>query len=316
MSEKRILEEIESLKKERNAVILAHNYQIGEVQDIADYVGDSLELSRRAAQTDAEVIVFCGVLFMAETASILSPQKTVLLPEINAGCPMADMITASELRALKKKNPGSEVICYVNSSAEVKAESDICCTSANATEIVNSLKGDRPPIFVPDMNLGRYASKMTGREMIFWKGHCYVHTLIRAEDLKKQKEKHPKAVVIVHPECLPDVIELADEVASTSGMLRFAARCSVDEMIIGTETGLLHKLKKDNPKKKFWPASEHAICDNMKKTTLGKVLNALRELKYVVKVPPEIRVKAERAVEKMIACGGTPTKACPCLGEG
>ena len=237
-----LIEKIQKLKKERNAVILAHNYQLSEVQDIADFTGDSLDLSRRAAQSDAAVIVFCGVHFMAETAAILAPGKKVLLPEKNAGCPMADMITAAKLRELKKENPGALVVSYVNTTAEVKAETDICCTSANAEKILRTLSG-RKVIFVPDRNLGSYASSKAGCEMIIYDGYCHVHSRILAQHIKDAKHKHPKAEVVAHPECNPDVSALADKVLSTSGMLEYAASSKSSEMIIATETGILHRLR-------------------------------------------------------------------------
>jgi quinolinate synthase len=295
----RLVEKISALRKSRNAVILAHNYQVGEVQDIADFVGDSLELSQNAAKTGAAVIVFCGVHFMAETASILCPTKVVLLPDMNAGCPMANMITAERLREKKKEHPRAVVVCYVNSSAEVKAESDICCTSANAVAVVESL--DAPEIiFVPDQYLGHYVAEKTGRKMILWPGFCPTHARVTAERIKELKLEHPRARVVVHPECRPEVIALADEVASTSGMCRYARRDDVMEMVVGTEIGLVHRLTKENPGKKFIPVSEQTICPNMKLITLDKVLWCLEEMKPEVKVPEEIRVRALAAVDKML----------------
>ncbi len=291
---------IESLKEERNAVILVHNYQIPEVQDIADFVGDSLELSRRAAATDAEVIVFCGVRFMAETASILSPDKTVLLPDENAGCPMADMISTEQLRRLKESHPEAMVVCYVNSSAEVKAESDYCCTSANAVDVVNSLDEEQQIIFVPDQYLGRYVVNETGRDMVLWNGYCSTHVRIREADILRRKEEHPEAAVMVHPECVEPVCNLADEILSTGGMCRYARTDDIDEFIVGTESGIIHRLEKENPGKRFYPASEQAICPNMKLITLEKVLWSLEDMKHKVAVPDEIRVKARRAVDRMV----------------
>lgn len=296
-----MIEAINRLRRERNAVILAHNYQRGEVQDVADFVGDSLELSQKAARVeDADVIVFCGVHFMAETASILSPDKVVLLPDENAGCPMADMIDAEALRKLKSEHPAAEVVCYVNSSAEVKAESDICCTSANATRIVASLPADREIIFVPDQYLGHYAASQSGREVIPWHGYCPTHAKIIPPDIERLRGEYPAAKVIVHPECRPDVIALADEVASTSGILRFAGRDDVTDLIVGTEMGIIHRLQKENPGKNFIPISPRAVCPNMKLITLEKVMWALQEMKPEVKVPEDVRLKAKAAVDRMI----------------
>jgi quinolinate synthase len=294
-----LVEKISALKKKRNAVILVHNYQLGEVQDIADFVGDSLELSQNAAKTGADVIVFCGVHFMAETASIICPDKVVLLPDINAGCPMADMITAQRLRAKKKEHPQAVVVCYINSSAEVKAESDICCTSANAVEVAESL-GAREILFIPDQYLGHYVSTRTGRKMILWPGFCPTHVRIKAERIQELRQEYPQAKVVVHPECTPEVIALADEVASTSGMCRYARRDEVREMVVGTEVGLIHRLRKENPGKRFIPVSEQAVCPNMKLITLEKVLWSLEEMSPEVKVPQPIRLKAIAAVDRML----------------
>ena len=290
---------IAALKEERKAVILAHNYQIAEVQDIADFVGDSLELSQRAAATTAEVIVFCGVHFMAETASILSPEKKVLLPDVNAGCPMADMITAAGLREMKEQFPGSSVICYVNTTAEVKAESDICCTSANAVRVVESLNGG-DIIFVPDQYLGDYVRGQTGRSMHLWPGYCPTHVKIRPEDITERRREHPGAKVVVHPECRPEVIALADETLSTGGMIRYARRTDVAELVLGTEPGIIHRLKKENPGKKFYAALEKATCPNMKLITLEKVYWALESLKPEIKVAEDIRLRARAAVDRML----------------
>jgi quinolinate synthase len=294
-----LVEKISALKKKRNAVILVHNYQLGEVQDIADFVGDSLELSQNAAKTAASVIVFCGVQFMAETASILCPDKVVLLPDINAGCPMADMITAERLRAKRKEHPQAVVVCYVNSPAEVKAESDICCTSANAVKVVESLDA-REILFVPDQYLGHYVSARTGKKMILWPGFCPTHARIKPERIKELKQEYPQAKVVVHPECRPEVIALADEVASTSGMCRYARRDEVREMVVGTEVGIIHRLRKENPGKRFIPVSEQAICPDMKLITLEKVLRSLEEMSPEVKVPEGIRLRAKAAVDKML----------------
>lgn len=296
-----VIEKINQLRQERNAVILAHNYQRGEVQDIADFVGDSLELSQKAAKTDADVIVFCGVHFMAETASILSPDKTVLLPDENAGCPMADMIEPDGLRKLKSEHPGAIVVCYVNSSAEVKAESDICCTSANATKIVANIPKEQEIIFIPDQYLGHYAGSQAGREVIPWHGYCPTHAKIIPPDIERLRKEYPNAKVVIHPECRPDVIAMADEVASTSGLIRYCGRDDVQEVIVGTEMGIIHRLQKENPTKKFIPISEKAVCPNMKRITLEKVAWALEEMIPVVKVPEDIRIKAKAAVDQMLA---------------
>lgn len=294
---------IDRLKKKRKAVILVHNYQIPEIQDIADYLGDSLGLSRIASQTNAKTIIFCGVHFMAETASILCPNKKVLMPDINAGCPMADMITKEGLRTLKREHPHAEIVGYVNTSAEVKTELDICCTSTNAIEIVNSLKNAREIIFVPDKYLADYASKKTGRKLIAWDGYCPTHVEILPEHILRQKRLHPKAKIIVHPECTPPVIDLADEALSTEGMCKYAKLTDASEIIVGTEIGLLHRLRKENPKKKFYHASEEAICPNMKMNTLEKVLWSLEDMKYEVKVPEDVRIKAIKAVDRMCRIG-------------
>ena len=297
-----LIGKILGLKKKRNAVILAHNYQLGEVQDIADFVGDSLELSQNAAKTDAAVIVFCGVHFMAETASILCPDKIVLLPDINAGCPMANMITAEKLREKKKEAPAAAVVCYINSTAEVKAESDICCTSANAVKVVESLD-TQEILFVPDQYLGHYVSTKTRKKMLLWPGFCPTHVRIQPEHIIRLRGEYPQAKIVVHPECRPEVIALADEVLSTGGMCRYARRSEVREMVVGTEMGIIHRLKKENPDKKFIPVSEQAICPNMKLITLEKVLWSLEEMTPEVKVPEDIRLKAKTVVDKMLEIG-------------
>ncbi len=299
MAEKSIEEKIQALKKKRNAVILAHNYQRAEVQDIADFVGDSLELSQKAAQAKADVIVFCGVHFMAETASILNPKRKVLLPDANAGCPMANMITAEQLRQKKAEMPGVTVVTYINSTAAVKAESDYCCTSANGVKVVASIKSDNI-LFVPDQYLGDFISRRTGKKMTLWPGYCPTHMRILPEDILKRKQEHPNAKVVVHPECRPDAIAVADEALSTSGMVRYAARPDVKEMIVGTEIELLHRLYKENPDKKFYPVSDKAVCPNMKLITLEKVLASLETLEPEVKVPEDIRLKAIAAVNRML----------------
>lgn len=295
----RLIEQIISLKRKRNAVILAHNYQRGEVQDIADFVGDSLGLSQNAAETDADVIVFCGVHFMAETASILCPDKTVLFPDMNAGCPMADMVTAERLRERKRELPGAAVVCYINSTAEVKAESDVCCTSANAVEVIESLDSQEV-LFIPDQYLGHYVSTKTDRKMFLWPGFCPTHIRIQAGHVTRAREEHPQAKIIVHPECQPDVIALADEVLSTGGMCRYANSCEASEIIVGTEIGIIHRLRKENSDKRFIPATELAVCPNMKLITLDKVLRALEEMALQVKVPEETRLRAKEAVDRML----------------
>ena len=296
----KITEKILELKKKRNAVILVHNYQIDEVQDIADYLGDSLGLSRTASKTNADIIVFCGVRFMAETASILCPDKLVLIPDRNAGCPMADMITRDELKALKREHPKATVVAYVNTSAEVKAEIDICCTSGNVVKVIESLKDISEIIFVPDKYLGHYVSVKADRNLISWDGYCPVHAKILLADITRQKKAHPKAKVIVHPECTPKVIQLADEALSTSGMCEYARLSEASEIIVGTEVGMLYRLRKENPEKKFYPLSDQAICPNMKLTALEKVLWCLEDMKYEVKVPEDIQIRAKRAVDRML----------------
>lgn len=297
----RLLDKIARLKERRKAVILAHNYQPGEIQDLADFTGDSLELSKRAAATQAEVIIFCGVHFMAETAAILSPDKTVLLPEKNAGCPMADMITAFELRKLKQEHPGAAVVCYVNSAAEVKAESDYCCTSSNAVEVVNSIAPDTAVIFVPDRNLGSYVRQRTGRELILWPGYCPSHTVITEDDVKKEKAAHPEALVLAHPECTGPVRALADEILSTGGMLKFVARSKTPAFIIATEHGIVHALKKQNPAAQYYPATARAVCPNMKKITVDKIIVSLEDMKHLITVPEQTRLRARRALDRMVA---------------
>lgn len=298
---KDIVDRIKKLKDEKKAVILAHNYQRPEIQDIADFTGDSLGLSVQAGGTDAGVIVFCGVYFMAETAKILSPGKTVLIPDKEAGCPMAEMITADALRELKKAHRQAKVLCYVNTSAEVKAECDICCTSANAIKIVNGpLRDAQEIIFAPDKYLTHYVSTQTGRNFIYWHGYCPTHVKISAKDISEKKKLHPKAEVIVHPECTPEVIKLADSVLSTEGMCKYAQRSSTKELIIGTEIGLIYRLCKENPDKLFYPAADNAICPNMKLITLEKVLWALEDMQHEVIIENSIRQKTRRAVDIML----------------
>jgi quinolinate synthase len=296
-----LTDKIRQLKAERNAVILAHNYQPGEIQDIADFTGDSLALSVKAAETDADVIVFCGVKFMAETAAILSPGKTVLLPDKHAGCPLADMLTAEQLRELKRKHPDAVVVCYVNSSAEVKAQSDYCCTSSNAVEIVESLPLDKEIIFVPDQHLGRFVSERTGRKMILWPGYCVTHAAITEDDIKNARAAHPDAVVVAHPECTEPVKAISDQILSTGKMLKFAKKSEAKRFIVATETGIIHTLKKENPGKEFFAASERAVCPNMKRITLEKVLWSLEDMHYEITVPEDIRAKAKKALDRMVA---------------
>ena len=296
-----LIKKIKELKAERNAIILAHNYQPGEIQDIADFTDDSLALSVKAAATDADVIVFCGVKFMAETAAILSPGKTVLLPDKNAGCPMADMITGEQLRELKRKHPGALVVCYVNSSAQVKAESDYCCTSANAVEVVESLPKDSKIIFVPDQHLGRFVIEKTGREMILWPGYCSTHAFITEDDIKKARDAHPGAIVMAHPECTEPVKAVSDKLLSTGQMLKFAKQSDAKKFIVATETGIIYTLKKENPGKEFFPATTRALCPNMKRITLDKVLWSLEDMHYKITVPADIAARAKKSLEKMVA---------------
>jgi quinolinate synthase len=288
------------LKEKRRAVILAHNYQPAEIQDVADFCGDSLGLSIQASKTGAEVIVFCGVRFMAETAAILSPRKTVLLPEPEAGCPMADMITAEQLRHLKAEHPGALVVCYVNSTAEVKAESDYCCTSANAVELVRLLPKDRPILFVPDQNLGQHTARQTGRTLILWPGYCRSHVAISDDDIKAAKALYPDAVVMAHPECTEPVRCLADHILSTGQMLKFVRQSQARRFIVGTETGILHALEKANPGAEYIPASDKAVCPNMKKMTLEKLLWALEDLKYQVTVREDLAARARQSLQRMM----------------
>ena len=296
-----IVEEIARLKAERRAVILAHNYTRGEVQDVADFTGDSLELARRATEVEADVIVFCGVWFMAETAKILNPEKTVLIPEPSAGCPMADMITGAQLRELKAKNPGAKAVCYVNSTAEVKAECDICVTSGNAEKVMALFGPDEKILFVPDQHLGGHIAGLLGRDYTLWPGYCPTHAAITAAAIEAARNAHPGAPVMVHPECAKDVRAAADERLSTGGMCRFARASSAKELIVGTEVGILHRLRKENPGKSFYPVSDRIVCPNMKKTTLENLAESLRVMKTEVTVPDDIARRARRAIEAMLA---------------
>jgi len=300
MTQQSIQSEIKSLLKKRNAVLLAHNYMRDEVQEIADITGDSLALSMEAAKTDAEVIVFCGVHFMAESASILSPHKTVLLPRLDAGCPMADMVSVEALKELKAKLPGVPVVTYVNSSAAVKAESDICCTSANALKVVQSL-AENELIFAPDRNLGSYVTKFTDKRLHLWEGYCPTHERLKPAVVSELKEQYPDAPFVCHPECNPAVVALADHVCSTTGMYDYCKSSGARRFIIGTEAGILWRLKRDNPDKEFILASPALICPNMKLTSLEDVLESLQTMQPVVKVPEEIRVPAKRALDRMLA---------------
>jgi quinolinate synthase len=293
--------EIKQLKQDNKALIVAHFYQRPEIQDVADFVGDSLQLSQLAAKTDAEIIVFCGVHFMAESAAILSPEKLVLLPEEHAGCPMANMVDAESLRQRKAQLSGCQVVCYVNSSAAVKAESDICCTSSNAVQVVKSL----PPgeiLFVPDQNLGSYVEEKVGLNMHFWPGYCNTHDHLTRENILNARRQHPDAEVIVHPECRKEVRQEADFIGSTAGLINYAQKSSVQEFIVGTESGILHQLHKICRSKEFYLASEHLVCPNMKSTTLSKVRDALKNLMPRILVEEETRLRAKRALERMLAC--------------
>jgi quinolinate synthase len=293
---------IGELKRACNAVILAHNYQLPEVQDIADFVGDSLNLSLQAAKTDADMIVFCGVHFMAETAKILSPDKIVVLPDLSAGCPMADMIDGEQLRELKKEHPRAGVVCYVNTTAEVKAECDYCCTSANAERVVRKmLERYEEVIFVPDKHLGHYVSQKVGRELILWNGFCPTHARISTRDILDRKKLHPKAIVLAHPECTAEVLNLADQILSTEGMCRYVADSPYQEFIVATEIGIIHRMHKLSPSKRFYHASDLAVCPNMKRIDLTKILKALEERLFEITVPSETADRARKGIERMLA---------------
>ncbi|MPM37894.1 Quinolinate synthase A [bioreactor metagenome] len=300
MQQADLIKRIKELKLKRNAVILSHYYSRPEVQDIADFVGDSLALSQEAVRQDAEIIVFCGVHFMGESAAILSPDKTVLLPEIDATCPMADMVNVEGLKRLKEQHPDAPVVSYVNSSAAIKAESYICCTSANAVEVVNSLDADEI-IFVPDKNLAAYVAARTDKKIIPWEGHCPSHHQILREDVLKMKGKHPQAKFIAHPECRPEVLELADHIASTRGMILYAKRSPAQEFIIGTECRLIHGLLKAAPEKKYYCISEFACCPSMKMVNLEKVLTSLEKMERRITVPEDVRIRAKEALDRMLA---------------
>lgn len=300
MNQKEIIQEINRLKEEKDAIILAHNYQIPEVQEVADIVGDSLALSKAAAEVDNKLIVFCGVHFMAESAKILSPSKKVLLPARDAGCPMADMITAEDLRKYKAENPNTTIVTYVNSSAEVKAESDICCTSSNALKIIKSLDTDNI-LFVPDQNLGRYVKeKVKDKNIELWPGFCITHHRVKGTEVDKVRKAHPDAEILAHPECNEEVVNAADFIGSTSQIINYAAESAKDKFIIGTEMGVLHKLEKDNPNKKFYLLSTGLICANMKKTTLKDVYEGLKNDQHEIHVDEEIRKKALKSLDRML----------------
>lgn len=295
-----IQERIQDLKREKYAVILAHNYQLPEIQDVADYVGDSLDLSKTAARVEEDLIVFCGVRFMAETAKILSPDKKVIVPENAAICPMAKMIDAETVRDMREEHPDAVFVAYVNTTSDVKAEVDLCVTSANAVRIVSELPADKEIVFLPDKNLGRYIRQETGRTIHIFSGFCPTHNRMLKEDIILAREKWPNALVVSHPECVPEVIELSDHIASTSGMLRFARESDAKEFIIATEQGMLHRLKKENPGKKFYSPSALNICPNMKKTTIAKLLHALETERTEVDVPEDIRCRAIKTIEYML----------------
>ncbi len=320
---------IKALAKERNAVILAHNYERPEVQDVADYVGDSLGLSREAAKTDAQVIVFCGVHFMAETAAILSPSKTVLLPDLAAGCSLASTIDAEQLRAWKAEHPGAVVVAYVNTTAEVKAESDYCCTSGNAVEVVNAIPADKEILFLPDMFLGAHVRRVTGRANIHvWMGECHVHAGIDPENIRLQRKLHPEAEFLIHPECgcatsVVEAISAGDvdpkgaHILSTEGMIKRPGESSAKSFIVATEVGILHRLEKAYPGKKFYAANERASCAYMKVTTLPKVLASLENLTHRITVAPDVAERAQLAIERMVSIGGSqPTLPGPGVDPG
>ena len=295
-----LLEKIERLKKSRNAVLIAHNYQLGEIQDIADFVGDCLEMSQEAAKTKADVIICCGVQFLAETMAILRPDKTVLLPDLNADCPMANMITVSRLRAMKKEHPGATVIAYIKSPAAVKAEADICCASVNAVRIVEKLPADKEILFVPDQYLGNYIASQTGRDIILWPGYCNTNLRIQPRDITRLKAQYPQAKAVVHPECRPEVLAIADAVLTTSGIVRFARETNASEIIVGTEIGILHRLRKENPEKRFFAASEDAVCHRMKMIRLETILWSLENMTHPIRVPERILRKVRPCLEKML----------------
>lgn len=296
-----IEEKILALKKERHAVILAHNYVDGEVQDIADFVGDSLELSIKAKALQAEVIVFCGVSFMAETAKILSPRSIVLHPVPAAGCPMADMADAAAVRQYRERHPDAILVAYVNTTAEVKAEVDICCTSANADRVVKSLPADREIMFLPDQNLGANVAESSGRRLTLWPGYCPTHNRILPAAIENARREHPGAILLVHPECTPTIVAAADYALSTGGMLKMVRESAAKEFVIGTEYGILHRMRKENPDKRFYPVNPPPGCPNMKKITLESVLDSLEHMIYPVELSPELIARAALPIERMLA---------------
>ena len=297
--------QVDRLKSERRAIILVHNYQLEEVQEVADFIGDSYGLAKRATSVDADVVVLCGVRFMAEMVKLLNPEKIVLLPEIGASCPMADMVDIDDLREMKREHPTASVVSYVNTYVDVKAESDICCTSANAPKIVSSFPKERDIIFVPDIGLGRWTERMTGRKMVLWRGFCPTHYRLLSEDIENAKREHPSALIVVHPECRPEVIDLADHVASTSGMVKFCGESSADEFIIGTEIGMLATLRRTVPGKRFYSANaEKLICPNMKMTTIHSVIRALEVLEHKIEIEKRLIEPAKRAIERMLEVAG------------
>lgn len=301
MTKSELQEQVLQLKKDRNALILAHTYQNEEVQDIADHVGDSLALSRLAADTDAELIIFCGVHFMAESAAVLSPGKTIILPAPDAGCPMAEMAEAETVRKWREKYPKASVVAYINSTAAVKAESDICCTSANAVKVVKSLAA-KEIIFLPDQNLGSYVARQVSEKTLhLWPGYCITHHRVEPEEVQKARTLHPEAEVLVHPECRPEVVALADYVGSTAQIIRRVAESTAPAFIIGTEMGIMHGLTKKHPDKKFYLLSAGMVCPNMKKITLREVLASLQTLQPVISVSEPIRSRARLALERMLA---------------
>ena len=299
---KNLQQRIRELLKEKQAILLAHNYQRPEIQEVADLGGDSLDLSIRASQTEARVIVFCGVHFMAETASILSPGKTILLPVMNAGCPMAEMITADDIIRKKSEDPETVIVSYVNTTAEAKAESDICCTSANAVQVIQSIEPSRPVFMTPDKNLAQYTIRKTGRDNItYWNGYCPVHNNLSPKQVRKVKAEYPAGLFFAHPECPPGVLDLADRILSTSGMIAEAGKVPEKEIIIGTETGILHPLSRAHPDKRFIPVDENMVCRDMKRTRLADVITALEQMENLVKVPEDVALRARSAVERMLA---------------
>ncbi|MBI4367995.1 MAG: quinolinate synthase NadA [Candidatus Omnitrophica bacterium] len=298
-----IQEEIQALKQKRNAVILAHNYQTGDIQDLADFTGDSLGLARQAQKIDADVIVFSGVLFMAETVSILCPDKTVLVPDLEAGCSLASMIQPAEVRKWKETHPDGVVVAYVNTTAAVKAESDYCCTSSNAVQVVQSIPKDLEILFIPDFYLGSYVQIKTGRQnMTLWKGYCHVHVMIQSERIARLRKEHEHAELIMHPECgcLTKSMSYADQILSTEGMVQYVRKSEAPEFIVATETGILHKMRKENPDKNFIPATDQAVCNYMKQNTLEKIVSSLEQMRHEVRVPEALRKRAVLPIERML----------------